>query len=169
MRIKSKLKFHLTSGRFGYHSGKTQQTGPCWGVEKSWHTASEKAKACSHCGNWCGHQKPHKTELPDGPARPFLGLHTKQIYIRALQRYLSTIFAIVLYGLPWSGIRLMSSNRWVDQENVADIHNEALFRQKEEQNDIMCRKMGGIGGHPSTRLRWTQEDKCDTYFLSCKI
>lgn len=48
---------------------------------------------------------------------------------------------------------------------MADIHSEALFRQK-EQSYIICRKMGGIGGHPSARKRWTQEDKYDTYFLS---
>ena len=41
----------------------------------------------------------------------------------------------------------MSTNGWMDKENVVYINNEKLFDLKKEENVIACNIMDEPGGH----------------------
>jgi hypothetical protein len=54
----------------------------------------------------------------------------------------------------------------MDKENVVCIYNGELFTHKEEQNYVICRKMGGIKGHHSSEVEQTWKDKYCMFSLS---
>ena len=73
----------------------------------------------------------------------------------------SNVHSSIIYNCQDMKATLVSSNRWMDKEDVVYIYNGILVSHKKEWNSAICSNMGGPRGHytkwnKSERVRQTQ-------------
>ena len=50
----------------------------------------------------------------------------------------------------------MSTDRWMDKEDVVHIHNGILLSHRKEWNDVICRKMDGLRDY---HIKWSKTER----------